>query len=241
MYCQKGWSFMCLCFYCMPYAEQCFYVLCRTVFFCVWLNFYLMKTAPCNFLNPALLYTRFSYEEVPTDGYLYYFASVYFIWLSWIFCSLWLWLSVCIFDVAFLLTWILNITITEVSFFILALVPLRMPYVNYSHSLMSLLENKDRWRTVCPRLLFTLYCTVMIIFHSKVNDKMGLYLYYIWFFLHDMKTSYQCAQKDTALTIAMFADGFLLFWVHIQGMENPISYLFWCMHCVYFSLCFFYW
>jgi hypothetical protein len=38
----------------------------------------------------------------------------------------------------------------------------------------------------------------------------------MFFVKHDVKAKYQCVQKGTALTIAMFADGcFVIFWFNL--------------------------
>jgi len=75
----KKVDFLCACISTLCLMQNC-------VFLCVT---GLLSNEDCIvyviFLSLALLYTRFSNEAVPTDGYLYYLATVYFIWLSWIF------------------------------------------------------------------------------------------------------------------------------------------------------------
>jgi hypothetical protein len=62
----------------------------------------------------------------------------------------------------------------------------------------------------------------------------------MFFVKHDVKAKYQCVQKGTALTIAMFADGFfvtfcstLFFYKKWKTLYHRVSL---CMHCVFFVL-----
>ena len=63
----------------------------------------------------------------------------------------------------------------------------------------------------------------------------------MFFVKHDVKAKYQCVQKGTALTIAMFADCFfvVIFWFNLifykewKTLYHSVSL---CMHCVFFVL-----
>ena len=62
----------------------------------------------------------------------------------------------------------------------------------------------------------------------------------MFFVEHDVKAKYQCVQKGTALTIAMFADGIFvvifgstLFYKEWKTLYHSVSL---CMHCVFFVL-----
>ena len=62
----------------------------------------------------------------------------------------------------------------------------------------------------------------------------------MFFVEHDVKAKYQCVQKGTALTIAMFADGILwLFLVQPYFIRNGKPYIIAFPYvCIVFSLCY---
>ena len=63
----------------------------------------------------------------------------------------------------------------------------------------------------------------------------------MFFVKHDVKAKYQCVQKGTALTIAMFADGFfvVIFRSTLFFIRNGKPYIIAFPYvCIVFSLCY---